>query len=110
MNNKRNTVIDLFCGCGGLSLGFEEAGYDVLIGIDNWEGALKTYQLNHKDSRILCADLATLLPQTVEEKISTTEVDVIIGGPPCQGFYIAGKRIVNDKRNKKSGTICFEQS
>ena len=100
VNDKLNTVIDLFCGCGGLSLGFEEAGYEVLIGIDNWEDALKTYQHNHKNTQTLCADLATLAPQTVEEKIDSTEVDVIIGGPPCQGFSIAGKRIVNDKRNK----------
>lgn len=97
---KQYTVLDLFCGCGGLSLGFENAGYNVLVGIDMWKDALITYQLNHKNSQTICADLSTLLPSSVELKIGGDKVDVIIGGPPCQGFSIAGKRIVDDERNK----------
>lgn len=100
MNQKRYNVLDLFCGCGGLSLGFEKAGYDVLLGIDIWEDALTTYQYNHKNSDVLCADLSTLSPETVKEKIKGKKVDVIIGGPPCQGFSVAGKRIIEDKRNE----------
>lgn len=99
MGNKPN-IIDLFCGCGGLSLGFEQAGYNVLLGIDVWEDALKTFKHNHKNSNTLCADLSTLSPEDVNQKINGKKIDVIIGGPPCQGFSIAGKRIIDDERNK----------
>ena len=104
MNNRQNinrkyNVLDLFCGCGGLSLGFEQAGYNVLLGIDMWEDALVTYRKNHKNDNTMCADLADLSVDEVERAIKTQKVDVIIGGPPCQGFSIAGKRIVDDERN-----------
>lgn len=92
-------VIDLFCGCGGMSLGFEQAGYNLLLGIDVWEDALVTYRHNHTNNKTLCADLANLQAEDVYEKIGHQNVDVIIGGPPCQGFSIAGKRIVDDERN-----------
>lgn len=95
----RPTVIDLFCGCGGLSLGFEQAGYDVLLAIDAWQDAIDTYQYNREDSHTLCADLTNLHPIDVTSKIGDTNVDVIIGGPPCQGFSVAGKRIIDDVRN-----------
>lgn len=99
MNNNLS-IIDLFCGCGGLSLGFEHAGFNVLLGIDMWEDALVTYRRNHKNGNTLCADLATLTVEEVDKAINYEKVDVIIGGPPCQGFSIAGKRIVDDDRNK----------
>lgn len=93
-------VIDLFCGCGGFSLGFERAGFNVLLGIDVWEDALDTFAHNHKGSRVLKADLSTLKPPETKPLLDGKEVDVIIGGPPCQGFSVAGKRIVDDIRNK----------
>ena len=93
-------VLDLFCGCGGLSLGFEQAGFHVLLGIDIWEDALKTYKHNCTSSRTLCADMSSLTGKEVADIINGEKVDVIIGGPPCQGFSIAGKRIVDDERNK----------
>jgi len=99
MENKTHNVIDLFCGCGGLSLGFEHAGYNILLGIDNWKDALVTYRHNHLNSNTLCADLSNIQTSEVKEKIGKQNVDVIIGGPPCQGFSIAGKRIVEDVRN-----------
>lgn len=94
------TCIDLFCGCGGMSLGFEQAGYKILLGIDNWQDSLNTFQYNHHGSQTLCADLMSLTPSEVKNKISGKAVDVIIGGPPCQGFSVAGKRIIDDNRNK----------
>lgn len=97
---KKLNIIDLFCGCGGLSLGFENAGFNVLLGIDMWEDALVTYRHNHKNGNTLCADLASLPVEEVDKAINHKKVDVIIGGPPCQGFSIAGKRIVDDERNK----------
>ena len=97
---KKHTVLDLFCGCGGLSLGFEQAGYDVLLGIDNWDDALVTFRYNHQHSETICADLMNLNPVEAEKKIGKQHIDVIVGGPPCQGFSIAGKRIIDDDRNK----------
>lgn len=94
------TVIDLFCGCGGFSLGFERVGYNVLLGIDIWKDALETFAHNHKNSKTLHADLSTLHPRDTEPLLAGHTVDVIIGGPPCQGFSVAGKRIVDDIRNK----------
>lgn len=100
MTKDSYTVLDLFCGCGGLSLGFEKAGYDVLLGIDIWKDALKTYKFNHHNSNVLCADISVLSGEEVKSLLGTKNVDVIIGGPPCQGFSVAGKRIVDDERNK----------
>ena len=100
MNKTKYNVIDLFCGCGGLSLGFEMAGFDVSLAIDNWEDALITYRHNHPESKTLNADLLQLDPLDVENKYDIHDVSVIIGGPPCQGFSVAGKRIIDDDRNK----------
>ncbi len=100
MNEKRYTVLDLFCGCGGMSTGFESAGYDILLGIDIWKDALITFQNNHRNSRILCADISNISGNDVENIIGNNTIDVIIGGPPCQGFSIAGKRMLDDERNK----------
>lgn len=99
MENVLN-CIDLFCGCGGLSLGFEKAGINVLVGIDAWQDAITTFNYNHKNSKGICADLSTLEPSEIEKGLNGKSVDLIIGGPPCQGFSVAGKRIVDDVRNK----------
>ena len=93
------TVLDLFCGAGGLSKGFELAGFRVAMGIDHWEDALKTYRLNHKGSLGVQADMAKCDPAEIAKEYNLKKVDVICGGPPCQGFSIAGKRIVDDVRN-----------
>ena len=100
MDKQHINVIDLFCGCGGFSLGFERAGFDVLLGIDVWKDALATFNRNHKNSITLQADLSTLAPESTVPLLKGKTVDVIIGGPPCQGFSVAGKRIVDDIRNK----------
>lgn len=97
---KAFTVIDLFCGCGGLSYGFEKAGFKVLLGIDFWEDALKTYQLNHKSARVILANLKSLDPRKIQSEHKLPSVNLIVGGPPCQGFSIAGKRIIDDERNR----------
>lgn len=100
MSKVKPKVIDLFCGCGGLSHGFIEAGYDVVLGIDFWEDAIKTFEHNHKSSTGLVADLFNETPKEISKKTGIKKADIIIGGPPCQGFSIAGKRIVDDERNK----------
>ncbi|MBB6003665.1 DNA cytosine methyltransferase [Arcicella rosea] len=99
MTNKP-TVIDLFCGCGGLSYGFIEAGYEVLLGVDHWKDAIVTFENTHKNAKGIVADLFKETPKEISKLTGIKEVDVIIGGPPCQGFSIAGKRIVDDERNQ----------
>lgn len=95
----KHTFIDLFSGCGGLSLGFEKAGYKSLLAIDNWQDALATYSYNRHNVNTLCADISQLDPKKIKVEIGSPRVDTIIGGPPCQGFSVAGKRIIEDKRN-----------
>lgn len=91
------TVIDLFCGCGGLSYGFMKAGYDIIVGIDNWKDAIETFNYNHAKNVGKVLDLSNAKPNELEIK---NNIDVIIGGPPCQGYSIAGKRIIEDERNE----------
>jgi len=98
--NKKYKVIDLFCGCGGLSQGFIDAGFDVVLGIDSWQDAIETYNYNHKNSKGIVADLLDIKPNQISQQENIKDIDVIIGGPPCQGFSIAGKRIVEDERNQ----------
>lgn len=97
---NKKTFIDLFSGCGGLSLGFEMAGFEGLLAIDNWQDALDTYTHNRKNAKTLCGDISALDPNEVKERFGISEVDVIIGGPPCQGYSVAGKRIIEDERNE----------
>ncbi len=97
---QKPTVIDLFSGCGGLSHGFIEAGYEVVVGIDHWKDALETFKKNHSGSKTIVADLFNDSPRSLSDQIGVKNVDVIVGGPPCQGFSLAGKRIVDDERNK----------
>lgn len=102
MNKKKFRVLDLFSGCGGLSYGLEKIGFEAVLAIDNWDLSLKTFKRNHPASDVLTGDLAELSPKEVSKKfnLNKRDVDVIVGGPPCQGFSISGKRIVDDPRNK----------
>jgi DNA (cytosine-5)-methyltransferase 1 len=99
MSNKP-TIIDLFCGCGGLSQGFIDAGFEVILGIDNWQDALTTFENTHRGAKGVKADLFEETPQSISNKTGIKKIDVIVGGPPCQGFSIAGKRVIDDERNK----------
>ena len=99
MKKRKLTVIDLFSGCGGISKGFEEAGFDILLGIDNWDDALKTFKYNHKRAKVINADISKLKGEEIKKYIGNKEIDVIVGGPPCQGFSLAGNRDENDERN-----------
>jgi len=96
---KQYNVIDLFCGAGGLSYGFERAGFNVLLGIDNDAAALKTFELNHKNSKTICGDITQITSADIRNIIGGAEIDVIVGGPPCQGMSLSGPRKFNDPRN-----------
>jgi DNA (cytosine-5)-methyltransferase 1 len=94
--------LDLFCGIGGLSLGLQRAGLLPLGGIDSWDEALATFARNHPGIRFLRADLTVLTLAQIESAFGVTAdaIDVIVGGPPCQGFSTVGKRDVDDPRNR----------
>lgn len=100
---RKLTCVDLFCGAGGLSRGFLDAGYDVILGVDDDAAALETFQKNHGHTYAMKLDLydSANIEKIVEylEKRRARDLDVLMGGPPCQGFSYAGKMEVDDKRN-----------
>ena len=97
--SKKLNVIDLFSGCGGFSYGFEQAGFQVILGVDNTKAALDTFEKNHKNSKSLLLDLHedSSIEKIVKAK-GNKNVDVIIAGPPCQGFSLTGTRNEKDDR------------
>ncbi len=94
-------VIDLFSGCGGLSKGFMDAGCDVLLGVDIDQAALNTFEKNHPGAVGLNGSLADAPTfEQMKKIVGSRKVDLIIGGPPCQGFSLTGPRNFDDERNK----------
>lgn len=95
-------VLDLFCGAGGLSCGFKMAGFDIVGGVDFEPFAIKTHERNFPGGVNYCGDIREFTNEMIAEKFSNG-VDVIIGGPPCQGFSCANmqqKNIADDPRNR----------
>jgi len=94
-------MIDLFCGCGGFSLGFQQAGFSVRLGIDLWSDATVTYKHNFPAALVLNEDIKSVSGNGIAEilSVSKNEIDVIVGGPPCQGYSVSGKRNEDDPRN-----------
>lgn len=97
------TVIDLFCGAGGLSFGFSEAGFNILLGIDNDPESRETFLKNHPGASYILKDIHNVSEADIIKGIGNRKIDVLIGGPPCQGFSIAGKRKSDDPRNTLYG-------
>jgi DNA (cytosine-5)-methyltransferase 1 len=92
-------VLDLFSGAGGMSLGFSDAGFEVVAAADFWIDALETLKFNKPDTKTFHIDLSD--SQEVENMCNQVgKIDLVIGGPPCQGFSIAGKRDPSDPRNR----------
>ncbi|MFC5289656.1 DNA cytosine methyltransferase [Actinokineospora guangxiensis] len=88
------TVIDLFAGCGGMTLGFTAAGYRPVLAVEHDRAAAATYAANFGGGHVLAADIAAVAPAAIPP------ADVIIGGPPCQGFSTLGARAADDPRNQ----------
>jgi modification methylase hphIA len=96
------TYIDLFSGAGGLSLGFEQAGFQQLLSVEIEPDYCQTYRANFPRHQLLQKDLTTLTEQDLINCLNGQSVDLVIGGPPCQGFSMAGKigrTFTDDPRN-----------
>ena len=100
-NEDGLVTVDLFCGCGGLTLGLENAGFNVVCGIDNWQETLDIYASNFTHD-VKTIDLSDIEKST--RVIHTYTPDVIVGGPPCQDFSQAGKR---KEKERASLTVTF---
>lgn len=99
---KKYNCIELFAGSGGLGTGFINSGFNIISANDIWEPASKTYKTNHPNVKYIVKDIADLKGSELLEGTGFTnnDIDVIIGGPPCQGFSTLGKRFIDDPRNK----------
>lgn len=129
---NRPVAVDLFAGAGGLSLGFEQAGFDVVTAVECDPVHAATHAFNFPQSQVLCRDVLELSADDLRKTIKTAlektrpgaawdgQVDAIIGGPPCQGFSIGGRQEQGDPRNRlllqfvrlveelKPRTFCLE--
>jgi DNA (cytosine-5)-methyltransferase 1 len=99
--NKNPKIVDLFCGAGGFSLGFISEGYNVELANDIDRAAIETYKFNHPEissEKVICQDLISIVENI--DRFIKNEVDIIIGGPPCQSFSSANQqRVIDDPRN-----------
>jgi DNA (cytosine-5)-methyltransferase 1 len=102
---KKPTAIDLFCGCGGLSLGLRRAGFAVVAAVDSDRLAASTYRMNHRKTDLLEQDIATVRPKELMRRLrfATGELGLLAGCPPCQGFStlrtLNGHRQVDEPLN-----------
>ena len=95
--------IDLFCGAGGLSLGFDSAHFENVFAVEFNPDFAKTYKRNFPNHNLIVDDIRNIDDNKIKELVGDNEVDVIIGGPPCQGFSIAGnigRTFIDDERNR----------
>lgn len=96
MSNRRPRVLDLFCGAGGLSKGFEDAGFETVCALDSDPISAETFRRNFSKARVVQDDIRAVPTSALARP---GEIDVLIGGPSCQGFSTHGKRIAEDPRN-----------
>lgn len=102
---RRPTAVDFFAGAGGMSLGFEQAGFDVLAAVEIDPIHAAVHEYNFPDTKVICDDITNITGESLLEKVGLNvgELDVIFGGPPCQGFSLIGKRLIDDPRNSLVG-------
>ncbi|MFB8792584.1 MAG: DNA cytosine methyltransferase [Potamolinea sp.] len=98
---ERPIGVDLFAGAGGLTLGFEQAGFDVLASVELDPIHCATHEFNFPFWSILCRSVVETTAEQIRKQsdIGNREIDVVFGGPPCQGFSMIGKRDIDDSRN-----------
>tara|TARA_Y100000590_G_scaffold283855_2_gene319362 strand:+ start:37878 stop:39062 length:1185 start_codon:yes stop_codon:yes gene_type:complete len=91
--------IDVFAGAGGFSCGMEMAGHKCLLGVDFNQHAMNTFEKNHKHAKVFCGDIHELKKKKLEDMLEGNNIDVVVGGPPCQGFSTVGTGNPDDDRN-----------
>jgi DNA (cytosine-5)-methyltransferase 1 len=96
---KKLSVVELFCGAGGTSFGFSSAGFDVRLGLDIDPRAVATFKKNHPLAMTLCDSVENVSGRQLLEAARIGDVDILIGGPSCQGYSTIGPRIEDDPRN-----------
>jgi DNA (cytosine-5)-methyltransferase 1 len=100
LDYNKPLVVELFCGCGGTSVGFEMAGFEIAIGCDIHQPSIKTFKINHPNVSTILGDVKKVNPNTIKQLLDGRKVDVLIGGVPCQGFSLNNrKRHQEDERN-----------
>lgn len=101
MKNKNLSLnfVDLFSGCGGFSTGLEMAGHKCLLGVDFEKDAIASFKANHKHADTFLGDIRNLDSKMLKSLLKNQKIDMVVGGPPCQGFSTVGKGEVNDSRN-----------
>lgn len=97
--SEKLKVYGLFTGGGGLDIGFKEAGFEIIGASDIWKESENTMNLNYPDIPFICKDITTLTSHDILESTNGVKPDVIIGGPPCQGFSVMGDKNSADPRN-----------
>lgn len=98
-------ALDLFCGAGGLTRGLVDAGFEIAGAVDSWAPAVRSYQATFPGHRALCADVATISLRTLERQGISGPIDLVVGGPPCQGFSI--QRIGEDIDGRNDLVLQF---
>ncbi len=96
---KKLKFVDLFAGAGGLSCGLEQAGMECVLGVDFDKAAMQTFKRNHKHAEVFVGDIGKLSDEMAVELSGNQKIDLVCGGPPCQGLSTVGKGIPNDPRN-----------
>ena len=98
-SNKKLSFVSLFSGGGGFSIGFKELGFECLCSSDINDDAENTHLLNWPEIPFITKSATQLLPEEILAATNNIKPDVIIGGPPCQGFSIMGDKHASDPRN-----------
>jgi DNA (cytosine-5)-methyltransferase 1 len=100
-SSRRPKGVDLFAGAGGLTLGFEQAGFDVVASVEIDPIHCAVHEFNFPNCKAICADATKITGSKIRQtaNLGTSQIDVVFGGAPCQGFSLIGKRALDDPRN-----------